>query len=191
MIKICLIDNCNRPSVCRGWCTLHYQRWKKHRDPLKSEHHGHTGKGKKTPEYQSWNDMIQRCCNPKHKHYKSYGGRGIKVSGRWRHSFPTFLDDMGFRPTDKHTLERINNSLGYSPENCKWETRSRQSRNTRRNHLLTVNGETLCISDWADKISLPHWLIRNRLKQGKTPEEALFTLHIPRGPYKPRRQLNV
>lgn len=82
-------------------------------------------------EYHVWYDMKRRCYNKKNKDYKNYGGRGIKVCLSWRLSFDNFIKDMGFRPTDNHTLERMNNELGYSNDNCKWATRSEQARNTR------------------------------------------------------------
>lgn len=170
----CLIETCERLVFARGYCSLHYQRQRKHGDPLTTEHHGHTGGGKKTPEYQAWNDMMQRCNNPRHKSYASYGGRGITVSENWK-SFESFYQDMGQRPSASHTLERLNNSLGYGIDNCEWQTWKEQSRNRRSNRLIQVGSVTLCIADWADRVSLPHWLIRNRLRQGWTAERAVFT----------------
>lgn len=93
---------------------------------LRSTSHGLTG----SPEHRIWASMIQRCVNKKNKSYKDYGGRGIKVCAEWS-SFETFLNDMGVRPTENHTLERINVDGDYTPENCKWETRTIQNRNQR------------------------------------------------------------
>ena len=77
--------------------------------------------------------MVQRCTNPKHPKFKYWGGRGITVCARWRHSFENFIADLGRRPTPKHTIERVRNDLGYFGGNVVWATRKAQANNTRRN----------------------------------------------------------
>jgi hypothetical protein len=84
---------------------------------------------RRTPTYQTWDAMIQRCTNPNTIGYKYYGARGITVCKRWR-KFENFLADMGERPP-KHTIDRINNKHGYSPRNCQWATRTQQDKNRR------------------------------------------------------------
>lgn len=91
--------------------------------------HGHSGGGKFSPTYYSWRCMKQRCNDLKHKSYSRYGGRGIKVCERWD-DFTNFLADMGERPYNK-TLDRIDSSQGYSPENCRWATIDQQNVNRR------------------------------------------------------------
>lgn len=81
--------------------------------------------------YHSWTDMKTRCLNPRNLAYKNYGGRGIKICERWLNSFENFLIDMG-NPEKGMTLERIDNELGYSAENCKWIPKSMQSKNRRK-----------------------------------------------------------
>ncbi len=95
-----------------------------------------------TPEYHAWHDMLRRCYNQKNKHYKDYGGRGIKVCQRWRDSFEEFFADMGHRP-EGLTLERTNNELGYMPGNCEWATPLQQAHNRRDNNPLGMKGVTL------------------------------------------------
>lgn len=82
------------------------------------------------PEHNSWVHIIQRCTNPKNHKYPSYGGRGVTVCDRWRHSFPNFFQDMGPRPSKHHSIDRINNDGNYEPENCRWASPLQQSRNS-------------------------------------------------------------
>lgn len=121
--------------------------------------HGLTG----SPEYEAWRQMIQRCTNPRSRGWRNYGGRGILVCDRWRNSFEAFLADVGPRPTPDHSLDRINNSRGYEPGNCRWATRQQQGRNRRTNVLLTHEGHTLSAKEWAELLSVPHNRIYQRL----------------------------
>jgi hypothetical protein len=89
--------------------------------------HGH---GHRTPTYISWQNMKLRCHYPKATRYKDWGGRGITVCARWRHSFVNFLTDMGERPPGL-VLDRIDNSKGYSPANCRWVTYRESNLNKR------------------------------------------------------------
>lgn len=130
------------------------------------------GKADQCPEYSVWCGMRARCKNPNHKAYKHYGGKGIIVCQRWD-DFQLFLDDMGPRPSKKHTIERKDGRLGYCPENCHWATMHEQSRNTSQNRHLTFNGKTLCLEDWEVEIGINHNVIRRRLLRGWPIEKVL------------------
>lgn len=82
-----------------------------------------------TPEYQIWHGMKQRCHNLRDTQYQSYGGRGIVVCDQWRHSFDSFISDMGLRPSPNHSIDRINNDGNYEKSNCRWATAKEQAHN--------------------------------------------------------------
>lgn len=98
--------------------------------------HGHTAGGPASPTFQSWKAMKARCSNPNNASWEYYGGRGIKVCGRWYHSFEAFLEDMGERPPGT-ILERRNPNGDYCKENCYWAT-PKEARATQRPPRLRV-----------------------------------------------------
>ena len=97
--------------------------------------HGMTG----TLEHTSWDQMRQRCMNPKHHAWKDYGGRGITVCSEWMNSFESFFRDMGRRPSVKYSLDRIDNDGNYEPGNCRWADWATQNRNRRRKGKAASN----------------------------------------------------
>lgn len=121
----------------------------------------------RTREYQTWDAMIQRCTNKNNKAYSNYGGRGVIVCDRWRYSYENFINDMGRRPSSGHSLERINNELGYNPTNCKWATRKDQARNRRSNRILEHSGRKMVMQDWAIELGISETTIITRLKAGE------------------------
>lgn len=125
--------------------------------------HGQTKEGNISSVYGIWVSMKQRCNNPKDKGFKNYGGRGIKVCKRWG-KFANFFSDMGEKPKNL-SIERIDNSKGYSPDNCKWATRTAQARNSRQNHTIEYQGKTMCISEWAEELGVNCSTLRGRLKR--------------------------
>lgn len=129
--------------------------------------HGYARKGKKSPEYTTWVAIRQRCSNPSVQYYCNYGGRGIKVCERWINSFENFLADMGNRPTKNHSIERINNDGNYEPSNCKWGTPKEQSNNNRNTCLITRNGITKSIAQWAEEFGVIYSTFYSRVKSGK------------------------
>jgi hypothetical protein len=137
--------------------------------------HGKT----KTAEYVAWYGIKDRCYRVSSAAYVNYGARGITVCDRWRDSFENFIADMGEKPSKLHSLDRIDNSRGYSPDNCRWATRSEQNRNTRQNRLLNVNGEVKCLTDWAEEYGLTERIVRQRIDRlGWSVEKALNTPKI-------------
>lgn len=124
-------------------------------------------------EYSVWSAMKDRCSNPNNKMFKNYGGRGISVCERWKTSFEAFLEDMGPRPGSKLSIDRINNDGNYEPSNCKWSSWAEQQKNTRRNHLLTLNGETHTLTEWAKLLDVKRSNIRWRIRAGLPIEQVL------------------
>lgn len=136
--------------------------------------HGETRGRDPSPEYKSWRAMKQRCYYPKSIGWENYGGRGIRVCDRWLNSFENFLEDMGRRPTLGHTLERKDNDLDYTPENCFWATKTEQSLNRRVTHWITLDGERLALSQWAERSGVSRATIQARLRYGWPERLAIF-----------------
>lgn len=118
--------------------------------------------------------VVQRCKNPKVKNWHDYGGRGITVCDRWL-KFENFLDDMGFRPSDGHSLERRDNNAGYSKENCYWATRLEQAKNKRNNRWIEILGKRQHLAEWAREYNVDHTLIIQRINRGWTEHDAITT----------------
>lgn len=142
----------------------------------------HTKHGcSKTREFKIWLGIKARCNNPNVASFERYGGRGIKLCDRWN-EFSNFLSDMGICPP-QHSIERVDNDKGYSPDNCVWADRTAQNNNTRRNKFITHDGETLTVSQWARKLGMPTLDFRHRVSTGWSVAEIIET--PVRGPRKP------
>ena len=124
-----------------------------------------------SPTYRSWIAMCSRCTNPRRPAFSGYGGAGIKVCDSWRR-YENFLADMGPRP-EGTSLERRNNSLGYSPENCYWGTRREQAWNRRSTIWVEHAGERKPRGVWAREIGISDGALANRLRKYSVPV-ALF-----------------
>lgn len=126
------------------------------------------------PIYGRWRQMMSRCYNAEDKRYARYGGRGVIVCARW-HEPGAFISDMAGTYAPGMTIDRIDNDGPYSPENCRWATRHTQNRNYSRNILLAHDGQTLCLTDWADKLGMNYQTLWNRYRTGWTAERLLST----------------
>jgi len=126
-----------------------------------------------TAEYKIWLKMKDRCLNPANKDFADYVTRG--VCERWLNSFEAFYEDMGPRPTPKHTLERLDNNLGYSPDNCVWATQTQQAQNKRTTIRITFQGKTLCLAEWSRILNIGYLTLLGRLRAG-WPVEKAFTI---------------
>jgi hypothetical protein len=138
----------------------------------------------KSHEHQVWRDMLGRCYNPRAMRYPRYGARGITVCERW-HEFVAFSADMGPRP-EGMTLDRIDNDGNYEPSNCRWATRKQQQRNNSRNVILTLNGTSKTVIEWAESTGIKECTIHTRLSKGWTHEKVL-TLPVKRTGRPPRK----
>ena len=127
------------------------------------------------PEYPCWSGMWTRCTWPGHRNYGLYGGRGISVCERWRR-FATFLDDMGPRPSSRHSLDRFPNRDGnYEPGNVRWATSAEQNNNRQNNVFLEYASARRTISEWAAVTGVPQRVIGRRVRRGWSHERALTT----------------
>jgi hypothetical protein len=131
--------------------------------------HGHARNvAGNSPEYNSWENMIQRCTNQNRKEFAWYGERGITVCNRWRYGadgksgFECFLIDLGPRPKGT-TIDRYPHKTGnYEPTNCRWATRKEQQNNTRRNVNIIINGRTQTRSQWEQEFGWKKGYLRDR-----------------------------
>lgn len=135
--------------------------------------HGHAPSGHPSREYRTWTSMKHRCNNPHDKCWASYGGKGIVVCDRWENSFNNFLEDMGPCP-DGMQIDRIDNSKGYEPSNCRWTSGKINCNNKRNNHTLTFCGETHTVTEWARIRNIPVPTLFSRIYLGWSVSDALL-----------------
>lgn len=139
----------------------------------------------RTPTYQNWHGMIQRCTNPNDPAWKYYGGRGIRVHDSWL-QFENFFADMGERPVGTSLDRWPDNNGNYEPGNVRWATRKEQMRNTRRNHMVTIASKTQCVTDWAIEIGISRTVVFSRIARGWSAEDALLTPYLGKGQARPK-----
>jgi len=135
--------------------------------------HGRSnGNGSVEGGYYIWRGIKQRMFNPNHHAFQDYGGRGLTIDPRWE-EFETFLADMGERPSPDATIERVDNSRGYWPDNCVWASQTEQANNKRNNHCLTVNGQTKTLAEWSKETGMAAITISKRLDYGWSEDRAV------------------
>lgn len=116
------------------------------------------------PEWHCYMGMIDRCRNKNTKNYNRYGGMGVTVCERWKTGFAAFIEDMGKRPSPRHSLDRYPDKNGnYEPGNVRWATAKEQARNTRCNRILIFRGESRSMAEWAEIVGIPYRTLQARI----------------------------
>ncbi len=129
----------------------------------------------RTRLYRIWALMKDRCTNVNCPTYSCYGGRGITFCDEWK-SFENFHDwaiNNGYK--DLLTIDRIDVNGNYEPSNCRWSTMKEQGRNRRNNRNITINGKTMCLSEWCEIYGIDFYTVMSRLKRGWDYEKAITT----------------
>lgn len=139
--------------------------------------HGHKRRSGASVEYKTWLGMKRRCYDIKYKDYATWGGRGIRVCDRWNDSFEAFLEDMGPRPSDDHSIDRIEVNGNYEKGNCRWATAQEQAGEHKR-HLrpITIDGVAYhSIAAACAAHQAPYQSVIDRIDRGVDPEIAIKT----------------
>lgn len=134
----------------------------------------------KTKVYQAWAAMVQRVTNPKHISATWYTHQGVAIEPAWLgdRGFETFYHHVGDPPSEKHSLDRIKNHIGYVPGNVKWSTAEEQSNNTSANVWLEFQGERRTLAQWAKHLGMSRLTLSYRLHKGLPVEKVLFKGHL-------------
>lgn len=134
---------------------------------------------RKSRLYKVWIDMKNRCNNPNNHNYTRYGKKGIKVCKEWEEDYKKFYNwaiENGYKENQqkKYTIDRIDNSKGYNPKNCRLLSIQKQQSNRTNNHFITYKGETHTVSEWARKLGISTQTIFTRIRIG-LPTDYLFS----------------
>ncbi|MGB0925493.1 MAG: hypothetical protein ACPGTS_02185, partial [Minisyncoccia bacterium] len=134
-MKKCTIEGCGNKHKAKGYCNKHYTIFKRTGSPFSSLR-PRTKQNTNNPlikaSWRAYQNMIQRCTNANNTRYLDYGGRGIRICESWMISFDNFFNDMGAKPSLKHSIDRIDNDGNYTPKNCRWSTDTQQVYNRRK-----------------------------------------------------------
>lgn len=139
-----------------------------------------------SPTWISWRAMINRCEHRSSPSYEDYGGRGICVCERWRHSFDNFLTDMGIRPAGKQ-LDRIDYNGDYEPSNCRWSTSMEQNQNRRDNKFVILNGDRLVCREAERRLGMIRGHLGKKMRRLKWPAVDLAKIDFS----KPIREIVI
>lgn len=136
----------------------------------REKQHGKAG----TRLYRIWGGIKTRCNNPNSDHFNSYMGRGIAICDEWRDDFMAFYNwalANGYR--DDLTLDRKDPNGNYEPANCRWATTSEQNSNKTTTPLVSYQGETHTLKDWAAITGIKYQTLFWRYKNGWPPEKII------------------
>lgn len=126
-----------------------------------------------TPEHRAWKAAKGRCYNHNNSMFKTYGHRGITMCDEWVNDFKIFYEHVGPRPSENHSLGRIDNDLGYKPGNVRWETDIEQARNKTTSIKIKICCQTKTLKEWCDIFGVKYKLAHERLKYGWAIEKVL------------------
>lgn len=125
-----------------------------------------------SPEYRAWQGAKNRCNNKNVQGFGNYGGRGIKFHEGWVGNFQAFFEAVGPRPSDKHSLDRIDTNGHYEPGNVRWATAREQAANRRNNTYIVIRGERMRFEDAAERFGVEYQTARSRIRRGLSVEQA-------------------
>lgn len=146
---------------------------------IKKTKGGKIGGLSKHPDYNLWTQMKARCRISGLNNSKWYFDKGITVCDRWLNSFPAFLEDMGPRPTPKHSIDRIKSHLGYEPSNCRWATWEEQMNNVVDNAVVEYIGVKKTLSQWARELGIKRSTLGARYRSGYEGDKLFFVGKLP------------
>lgn len=168
---LCVVQSCSLRSGRTKSCGC----FQKEQITKILEIHGQA-KGNHTRLYNIYHGIKKRCYKKDEKSFNRYGGKGITMCNEWLNDFQSFYDwAMSNGYADNLTIDRIDNSKGYFPDNCRWVTYKVQNNNTSRNHLITYNGKTQTMAQWAFEMGINYDTLRARINRSHWSIERALT----------------